>query len=288
VRAAATRTELSAALELARAEGRKVGLVPTMGYLHEGHLRLVDLARRHCEFLVASIFVNPLQFGAGEDLERYPRDLERDKKDLEARGVDLTFHPAVEEMYPGGDPVVTVDPGPLGSVLCGAFRPGHFRGVLTVVARLFGLVRPDIAVFGQKDFQQAALIRRMVADLEFGVQVLVGPTVREADGLALSSRNVYLDPLERRDAVGLYRALSKVEESFRQGEESVDTLRAILEDEVKRYPSLELQYGDLVDPHTLQRPLSASPGVAVVAAARCGNTRLIDNLVLSPGKGLPS
>ena len=257
-----------------------VGLVPTMGYLHEGHLSLVDLALERADMVAVSIFVNPLQFGPDEDLDRYPRDTDRDLAVLEERGVDLAFLPSADVMYPGGAPEVTVDPGSMGQRLCGAYRAGHFRGVLTVVARLFGLFRPDLAVFGQKDFQQSALIRRMVQDLELGVEVLAGPTVRENDGLALSSRNVYLSPEERADAVGLSRALRAVQKAFDGGVRSGPDLEETLREELNRYPLLDLQYGEVVDPDTLERQLEAKPGSTAVLAAYCGTTRLIDNAVL--------
>jgi len=251
-----------------------------MGFLHEGHLSLVDLARDLSDLVAVSIFVNPLQFGPDEDLDRYPRDMERDLALLEDRGADLVFAPSVEAMYPHGPPQVTVDPGPMAQRLCGRFRPDHFRGVLTVVARLLGLFRPDLAVFGQKDFQQAVLIRRMVADLHMGVDVALGPIVREEDGLALSSRNVYLRPEERAQAVGLREALLAVQSGFVQGVRSVRELLTVLEGEVKRYPLLSLQYGEIVDPLTLEPIAEARAGAVVAVAAHCGPTRLIDNHIL--------
>jgi pantoate--beta-alanine ligase len=251
-----------------------------MGYLHEGHLSLVDLARQNADFVAASVFVNPLQFGAGEDLDRYPRDLDRDLALLEARGTDVVFHPSVEEMYPGGDPLVTVDPGPMGDLLCGAYRQGHFRGVLTVVARLFGILRPRVAVFGQKDYQQGVLIRRMVRDLEMDVDVLLGPVVREPDGLAMSSRNVFLSRNVRSDALGLRQGLLAVQEAFSGGQTSHAALQTRLRATVSRRPGLQLQYGEIVDPVSL-RPVDPVPTGAVVAvAALCGPTRLIDNHIL--------
>jgi pantoate--beta-alanine ligase len=192
---ASTREELAALLSAARASGERVGFVPTMGALHEGHASLIRVARERVGNgpVVVSIFVNPMQFGEGEDLDRYPRTFDEDLKICEREGVDIVFAPGVEDVYPGGEPQVVVDPGPLADVLEGRIRPGHYRGVLTVVAKLFGLVRPDVAVFGQKDYQQLVLIRRMVSDLCLGVDVVGAETVREADGLALSSRNRYLD-----------------------------------------------------------------------------------------------
>ena len=275
-----TREELADALSAARQAGTRIGLVPTMGYLHEGHLSLVDLAGKHAELVAVSVFVNPLQFGVGEDLDRYPRDLERDLALLQERGVEVVFHPNVTEMYPGGDSWVTVDPGPSGEVLCGAFRPGHFRGVLTVVAKLLGLFRPDIAVFGQKDFQQAVLIKRMVRDLALGADVVVGPIVREADGLAMSSRNVFLEGPERQSALGLHRGLMAAQEAFAAGKRSRASLQAKLLETISRYGGLHLQYGEIVGPDTLRPVDPVPPGAVAVVAARCGSTRLIDNHIL--------
>lgn len=277
---ATTRVGLSRALEDVRGTGRSLGLIPTMGYLHEGHLSLVEQTRERADFIAASIFVNPLQFGQSEDLERYPRNLDRDMALLEARGVDLVFHPSVEEMYPGGDPMVTVDPGPMGSVLCGAYRPGHFRGVLTVVARLFGLFRPQFAAFGQKDFQQVVLIKRMVLDLEMVVQVLTGEIVREEDGLAMSSRNVFLTPEAREDALGLFRGLQALRQAFSEGETSSSALRNIFRKVLRKHPGLALQYLEVVDPATLEPVDPAFSGAMAMVAGHSGLTRLIDNQTL--------
>jgi len=275
-----TRVELLEALGHTREAGATLALVPTMGYLHDGHLSLIDLAREISEFVAASIFVNPLQFGAGEDLDRYPRDLDRDLGLLEERGVDLVFHPSTKEMYPGGNPLVTVDPGPLGDLLCGAYRPGHFRGVLTVVARLLGLFRPDLAVFGQKDFQQAVLIKRMVQDLGMEVEIRLGPIVRDDHGLALSSRNVFLSETDRIEALALHGGLLAVQEAFGAGQRSHAALQARLRALVSRRPGLQLQYGEIVDPATLQAVDPVLPGAVVAVAALCGPTRLIDNHIL--------
>ncbi|HEX8359618.1 MAG TPA: pantoate--beta-alanine ligase, partial [Longimicrobium sp.] len=215
---ARTRAEVRGAVREARAAGRTVALVPTMGYLHEGHLSLLDEARARADVVMMSIFVNPLQFGPAEDLDRYPRDLERDLELAATRGTDLVFAPGAAEMYPHGEPAVQVVPGPLAERLCGAARPGHFQGVLTVVAKLFGIFQPDVAVFGQKDFQQAALIRRMVDDLDIPVRVEVAPIVRERDGLAMSSRNVYLSGPERESALALSRGLGRARALYGAGE----------------------------------------------------------------------
>lgn len=275
-----TRQILSESLGPIREEGLRVGLVPSMGYLHEGHLSLVDIARERSDFLAVSIFVNPLQFGPGEDLGLYPRDLDRDLALLGERGVDLVFFPSIEEMYPDGEPQVVVDPGPMGQRLCGEYRPGHFRGVLTVVARLLGLFRPHVAVFGQKDYQQAVLIRRMVRDMEMGVELAFGPVVREEDGLALSSRNLFLSEDQRADAVGLRQSLQAVQRAFEKGSRSGTELRGVLVREVANYPLLQLQYGEIVHPQRLEPLEAVEPGAVVAVAAHCGRTRLIDNHIL--------
>lgn len=286
-----TRQELATALSELRARGRTVALVPTMGYLHEGHLRLVDEAKQQADVVALTIFVNPLQFGPGEDLDRYPRDEARDLRLARERGVDLVFAPSREEMYPDGKPLIQVTPGALGDRLCGRFRPGHFAGVLTVVAKLFGLFRPTVSVFGRKDYQQALLIRRMARELELGVAIRVGPLVREHDGLALSSRNAYLSDAERQDAVGLYRGLEAADRAFRQGEVLAGDLLARARKEMARYRHLRLQYLELVDPDDLEPLPEARDGAVLAVAAHCGPSRLIDNLVLgqaSPDPRLPA
>ena len=280
-----TREELAALLADARSAGRRVGLVPTMGALHEGHASLVRVARTRVADgpLVVSVFVNPLQFGAGEDLDRYPRTLEQDLKLCEREGVDIVFAPSVEEVYPGGDPQVTVEPGPLGEVLEGKTRPGHFRGVLTVVAKLFGLVRPDVAVFGQKDYQQLALIRRMVLDLNLGVEVVGAETVREVDGLALSSRNRYLDDEQRQQAVGLSRTLRAAREAAGYGVDvALDAARA----ELRAALGVDLDYLVVTTPELGELPRDVPPGTEarILVAARVGSTRLIDNMPLVLGQ----
>ncbi|HSM60545.1 MAG TPA: pantoate--beta-alanine ligase [Longimicrobiales bacterium] len=280
MRVARTRAELEDELAGLRADRRPLALVPTMGYLHEGHLSLVDRAAALAPGVVATIFVNPLQFGPNEDLASYPRDERRDLDLLRARGAALTFVPSLDEMYPDGSPRVTVRPGPMGARLCGAHRPGHFEGVLTVVAKLFGLVRPEVAVFGRKDFQQAVLIRRMVRDLELRVRVETAPIAREADGLAMSSRNTYLGPAERAQAVGLFRALEAARVCFRAGaRDAADVLRAARE-ALARHPLVRLQYLEAVDPATLEPVDALEPGTVVAIAAYCGATRLIDNVEL--------
>jgi pantoate--beta-alanine ligase len=274
-----TITEMRAASRAARSDGKTVGLVPTMGALHEGHLSLVRAARAQCDRVVVSIFVNPLQFGPNEDLAKYPRDFDRDSELLKQEGVDLIFAPSVEEMYPpGGVTYVTVEG--LSDKLCGASRPGHFRGVATVVAKLFHVVEPDRAFFGQKDAAQSTIIRRMVRDLNMPVQIVVCPIVREADGLAMSSRNAYLDAQQRKSALVLYRSLRAVEEAFNNGEREVATLvetgKRVLADD----PSVRLDYFEIVDPEMLDPITDITRKALVAVAAFVGNTRLIDNIVL--------
>ena len=263
-----------------RARGRRIGFVPTMGFLHEGHLRLVDRAKQRADRVVLSIFVNPLQFGPKEDFAAYPRDLERDRARAAERGVDCLFVPETKVIYPV-DPVVRVHPGPMGETLEGAARPGHFAGVLTVVAKLFHIVEPDIAVFGRKDFQQAMLVRRMAADLECGLEIDIAPTVRELDGLALSSRNAYLKGDDRRTALALSRVLRAVEQAWRGGEADPQALerRGM---EVLRAPGVTPEYLALVD-EGLRPVAHADARTVVVVAARVGATRLIDNVVLGEG-----
>jgi len=266
------------ALSLKR-QGRRIGFVPTMGYLHEGHLSLMRLARPRCDVLVVSIFVNPTQFGPGEDYEKYPRDFARDEKLCREVGVDIVFYPPVEEMY-APDATVYVDEEKLSKVLCGASRPGHFRGVLTVVAKLFNLVQPDLAVFGQKDAQQLRLIQRMVRDLNFPVEILAGPIVREPDGLAMSSRNTYLSPEERRQALCLKAALDRAVELFRSGERHAGRLRREMEQLIRRQPLARIDYVEIVDWESLQ-PVEEITGPTLVAlAVKIGGTRLIDNVLL--------
>jgi pantoate--beta-alanine ligase len=276
----ATPREMRAWSRAERAHGRRIGFVPTMGFLHEGHLRLVDRARERADRVVMSIFVNPLQFGPGEDFATYPRDVERDQRLATERSVDCLFLPDAKAMYPA-DPLVRVHPGPMAVGLEDAARPGHFAGVLTVVAKLFHLVEPDIAVFGRKDFQQAMLVRRMVDDLSFGLEVDVAPTVRELDGLALSSRNAYLQGDDRRAALALSRALRAVEQAWRGGEADPGPLarRGL---EVLRAPGVAPEYLALVDDQ--MRPVTrVDARTVVLVAAKVGRTRLIDNVVLGEG-----
>jgi len=257
-----------------------LGLVPTMGYLHEGHLSLVRAARRECASVVVSIFVNPTQFGPQEDLERYPRDLPRDLSLLAAEGVDLVWTPTSEIMYPPGYQTwVTVEQ--IAAPLEGAMRPGHFRGVATVVAKLFNAVQPQRAYFGQKDAQQALVIRRLVADLNFPLQVVVCPTVREADGLAMSSRNVYLNPQERQAATVLYRALTAAQAAYQAGQRNADQLRQVMQAVLKAEPLAQPQYVSCARLDDLQEWQGEVSGAALLSlAVFIGQTRLIDNLVV--------
>jgi pantoate--beta-alanine ligase len=258
---------------------KTLGFVPTMGALHEGHLSLVRACRAQCDATAASIFVNPLQFGPTEDLAKYPRTLERDAALLAELGVDVLFVPTVAEMYPPGAQTY-VDVSDLSSKLDGGSRPGHFRGVATVVCKLFEIVRPDRAYFGQKDAAQVALLRKMVHDLDMDAEMVVCPIVREADGLALSSRNVYLAPQQRRQALALSRSLQQVKAASEAGECDASKLLAIGSQVIAAEPAAKLDYYVVVDPDTLEPVVKASRGTLVAVAAWVGTTRLIDNIVL--------
>jgi pantoate--beta-alanine ligase len=276
------RTGFREACEEARLEGSAVGFVPTMGFLHEGHASLLRRGREETQFLAMSIFVNPLQFGPAEDLEAYPRDRDRDLAVAEKEGVDVVFAPEVSEMFPAGEPTVTVDPGPLGERLEGASRPGHFRGVCTVVAKLFGLVGPCRAYFGEKDAQQLAVIRRMVADLDLPVEAVGCPTVREPDGLALSSRNTYLSPEEREATPALFLALDLARRRVEQGETDGAAIREEMARRIEHEPLAELEYVAVVDERTFEEVERLDGPARALVAARFGKARLIDNLLLSP------
>lgn len=277
-----TADELRAELALWQARGKTVGFVPTMGALHAGHLSLVRLARARADRVVASVFVNPTQFAPGEDFGRYPRQPEEDARLLEQAECDLLFLPDVETIYPPGHSTF-VDPGPLGEGLEGAHRPGHFRGVATVVCGLLNLVRPDVAVFGEKDAQQLAVICRVVRDLHLPLEIVPGPTVREEDGLAMSSRNAYLAPEERQAAGVLYRALCAAAAAIRGGERRGDEVRRILREVLAGEPLARVDYAEAVDAETF-RPLARLDGagrVVLPLAVRIGTTRLIDNFQLA-------
>jgi pantoate--beta-alanine ligase len=264
--------------ELRRA-GKRLGFVPTMGALHEGHLSLVSAARESCDAVAVSIFVNPKQFGANEDLAKYPRNLERDCELLEKEKVELLFAPDVEEMYPAGA-VTWINVEELSHKLDGRSRPGHFRGVATVVAKLFHIVVPDAAFFGQKDAVQIAIIRKMVRDLDFPVEIVACPIVREPDGLAMSSRNAYLNAQQRGQAPALYRSLGSVKRLWEAGERNSAELARVGREEVERESAARLDYFELVDPGTLDPVREASRGTLVAVAAWVGSTRLIDNILL--------
>jgi len=277
----ATVKDMQARADQWRRDGKKIAFVPTMGYLHDGHLALMKMARRHGDILVISIFVNPTQFGPQEDFERYPRDLPRDLKLAESVGVDVVFTPSAEEMYPQNYQTY-VEVTEVSRPLCGARRPGHFRGVTTVVAKLFNIVKPHVAVFGEKDYQQLVVIRRMVQDLNMDVEVLGHPTVREKDGLAMSSRNVYLSSDERKVALRLYQSLMKAQELVSNGitsaAEVLQEVRSILAPDDR----LVIDYAEIRDPETLEE-LDEINGPALLAlAAFVGKARLIDNIVLTP------
>lgn len=253
-----------------------------MGYFHKGHLRLIDHARAVADEVVVSVFVNPIQFGPQEDLAAYPRDLERDRAAALARGVDCLFVPSEADMYPT-PPQVRVVPGGLADHLCGARRPGHFAGVLTVVLKLFNIIEPDVAVFGRKDVQQATVIGRMVADLDVATEIAVAPTVREADGLALSSRNAYLSTEQRRVAPALARGLDAAHRAFGAGERDVERLLAAARAPIEDVPAIELEYLELVDPDSLAPAEHPREDSVLAVAARLGRARLIDNVTLGEG-----
>jgi pantoate--beta-alanine ligase len=264
----------------------RLGLVPTMGALHEGHLSLIRAARRECDVVAVSIFVNPAQFAPNEDFALYPRTFEADCAMLEREGVELVFAPSAEEIYPNGTPTTFVDVGEVGERLDGQFRPGHFRGVATVVAKLFHIVSPDLAFFGQKDAAQVAVLRAMVRDLNFPLQLVVCPTVREPDGLALSSRNRYLTREQRSEALVLWRSLEAVRYLADAGTYEAETLRQEMLRVLRSSPGVRVEYADIVHPDTLLPLADVREGALVAVAAHVGATRLIDNIVLLPASGL--
>jgi pantoate--beta-alanine ligase len=262
-------------------QGLSIGFVPTMGYLHEGHLALVRKVKELSDRVVVSIFVNPIQFAPGEDYQRYPRDLERDKALLEKEGVDVLFSPKAQEMYPPGFQTY-VEVKELSSGLCGRYREGHFVGVATVVLKLFNIVQPDIAVFGEKDYQQLKVIQRMVQDLNLDVKIISHPTVREEDGLAMSSRNTYLSPEERKSAIALYKALNLAEELINQGERRVATLKEKLKEFIESFPYTKVQYVEFVHPETLKEVERVDEPTLLALAVFVGKARLIDNKIIVP------
>lgn len=274
-----TPLEMQKAALALRAEGKRIGLVPTMGALHEGHLSLIRIAHQYADVVVVSLFVNPTQFGPAEDLDSYPRDFERDEQLCRGEDVDILFYPSAGDVYLSGHSV-WVDEEKLSRGLCGASRPGHFRGVCTVVAKLFNMALPHVAVFGEKDAQQLRVIRRMARDLGFPVRVIAGPTVREADGLAMSSRNAYLDPQERQQALCLRRALDRAEELYAAGERGTAALRDAMTEIISAQPSARIDYVEVVDDENMGAVDRIERPVLVALAVFIGKTRLIDNTVL--------
>ena len=274
-----TISDMQAAADSLRRAGKRIGFVPTMGFLHEGHLSLMAGARAENDVVVASIFVNPTQFGPSEDLDRYPRDAEGDQKKCSSAGVDILFMPSASEMYPEKPQVFVIVEG-ISDVLEGAVRPGHFRGVATVVAKLFNIVKPHRAYFGQKDYQQCAVIRRMVSGLNLAVDVTILPTVREKDGLAMSSRNSYLNPEERRSATILYKALVATRDLFAAGAHDPDKLRNKMRAVIQAEPGAVIDYAEVADPDTLAPLENMNNRMVLLVAVRIGRTRLIDNLLI--------
>jgi pantoate--beta-alanine ligase len=274
-----TPAEMHTACRDLRASGNTLGLVPTLGALHAGHMSLVAAARADCDHVAASVFVNPTQFGPNEDFASYPRTFEEDRRQLENAGVDILFAPSTAEMYPPGN-TTFVDPGEIATRLDGASRPGHFRGVATIVTRLFNIVQPDRGYFGQKDAAQVAVLRHITRDLNLPVHIAVCPIVREPDGLAMSSRNRYLSPPERKNATVLIRALRAAEDLARAGETSAESLRKAILAFFPPNPHLRLDYAEIVDPNTLLPVPDTSHGALIAVAAYIGTTRLIDNLLI--------
>jgi len=272
-------SDMQVLAESLRKEGKRIGFVPTMGFLHEGHLSLMRKAREDCDVVVVSIFVNPAQFGPDEDLDRYPQDAEGDRQKCGSAGVDILFMPAAAEMYPV-KPMVFVTVEGASDILEGAARPGHFRGVATVVAKLFSMVKPHRAYFGQKDFQQCVVIKRMVRGLNMDVEVIVLPTVREADGLAMSSRNSYLNAEERRAATVLFKALTAARDLFRTGATEPKKLKNTMSAVIQGVPGITIDYVEIADSESLVPLSTASNSMVMLIAVKLGSTRLIDNMML--------
>jgi len=260
-----------------RKEGKIIAFVPTMGYLHEGHLSLVDIAKKKGDVCVVSIFVNPIQFGPGEDYERYPRDVRRDERLLEQRGCDALFYPSASEMYPE-DFLTRVRVEKLSNILCGKSRPGHFEGVTTVVLKLFNIVKPHVAVFGEKDYQQLVIIKRMVRDLNLDVEIVAGEIIREKDGLAMSSRNVYLDPVEREQATCLFRSLLLAQDMVKAGIRDTKTIVEAVNDFIKNFDRARIDYIKIVHPDTLEELEEIHDRARILLAVYFGGARLIDNM----------
>ncbi len=275
--------ELREAIGPEKAKGKKIGFVPTMGYFHEGHLALMREAKNRAGIVVVSIFVNPTQFGPNEDLDKYPRDLERDRGLAEGAGVDILFVPSAAEMYPDGYATYVEVAGDIADVLCGRSRPGHFRGVATIVAKLLNIVMPDAAFFGEKDWQQLVVIKRMVHDINMDVEIVGIPTVREADGLAMSSRNAYLNPKEREAALILSRALRLAHDIVKGGERDAARLSKALQGYIRAEKHVELEYLEVCDPESLAPVDKIAADTLVAVAAKIGKARLIDNTIIHVG-----
>ncbi|MDP8299756.1 MAG: pantoate--beta-alanine ligase [Candidatus Tantalella remota] len=267
-----------------RLSGRTVGFVPTMGYLHEGHLSLIEAAKSECDTVVVSVFVNPTQFGEGEDLDKYPSDRERDESLASGRGADVLFIPSAEDMYPEGETIEIKADKDLAGTLCGRTRSGHFDGVVTVIAKLFNIVHPEKAYFGQKDAQQLVVIRRMVKDLDSPVEIRVMPIVRESDGLAMSSRNSYLTPEERQQALGLSRALEMAKSLVVGGEHSVENIKKEMLSVLSEEKDVSIDYIECVDADTLWPVNEVQDNILLAVAAFVGGTRLIDNIIINKGR----
>ena len=269
--------EMKSIAEEYRKNGKRISFVPTMGYLHEGHLSLVDIARKDGDICVVSIFVNPIQFGPGEDYERYPRDVRRDERLLEQRGCDVLFYPSASEMYPE-DFLTRVRVEKLSSILCGKSRPGHFEGVTTVVLKLFNIVKPHVAVFGEKDYQQLVIIKRMVRDLNLDVEIVAGEIIREKDGLAMSSRNVYLDPVERKQATCLFRSMLLAQDMVKAGIRDTKTIVEAVGGFIKKFDRARIDYVKIVHPDTLEELEEIHDRARILLAVYFGKARLIDNM----------
>lgn len=272
--------DLKTIIRAQKREEKVIGFVPTMGYLHKGHLSLIEASIRHNDFTVMSIFVNPTQFGPNEDFDRYPRDMEGDLSKAESAGVDVVFIPTKEEMYPDGY-ITYVDVEKITNTLCGNSRPGHFRGVTTIVNKLFNIVEPDKAYFGQKDAQQALVIKKMVQDLNLNVEVAIGPIIREEDGLAMSSRNVYLSDEERKSSIILYKSLLEVKDMIEKGERDREKIVGYITNQIKSKTNAEIDYVEAVNANTLESEKVLKGEILIAIAAKFGKTRLIDNVILS-------
>ena len=275
-----TISEIREYVEKAHLENKVIGFVPTLGYLHDGHLSLVRGAREECDVVIVCIFVNPTQFGPGEDFDKYPRDIERDKGLAAGEGVDVIFTPSVEEIYPDGFDVSVELESPVTEIMCGRSRPGHFNGVMTIVAKLFNIVEPDKSYFGQKDAQQSFIIKRMTKGLNFPVEIRVMPIAREEDGLAMSSRNIYLSEEERPQALGLVRSLKRAEEMVSGGEVSAEVIKEEMKKILLEGKDVKIDYIETVDWDSLEPVDAAGDNTLIAVAAFIGNTRLIDNIVV--------